>query len=300
MRFMKKIIASVMAACLCGMIGVAPAFAADLKVDPYQYTISVSAGSGELVDGGNATQITVAPGNQVDLSAYSTGLAVVLPDAKYYVKGLRLAGHDHGEDPLANPVFVPEGDAQYVVAYGIAKDQVPYTVNYVDAAGNQIAESQTFYGNPGDKPVVAFRYIDGYLPTAYNLTGTLQKGVNNEFTFTYNAAPGVVYGEVTTVEGAPAAVGGAGAAAGAVPAGAADVAAAAAAGEIIGDDGTPLAAPEELEDIDDEETPLAASPDGFAEHSSFDLTPVLIGAGVVVLLGFVLAVVIVRRKRQTK
>lgn len=299
MRFMKKIIASAMAACLCGAVGVAPAFAADLKIDPYQYTISVSAGSGELASGDVFDTITVAPGNQVDLSAYSTGADVILPDAKYYVKGLRLAGHDHGEEPLANPVFVPEGDAQYVVAYGIAKDQVPYTVNYVDAAGNQIAESQTFYGNPGDKPVVAFRYIDGYLPTAYNLTGTLQKGANNEFTFTYNAAPGVVYGEVTTVEGAPAAAG-AGAAAGAVPAGAADVAAAAAAGEIIGDDGTPLAAPEELEDIDDEETPLAASPDGFAEQSSFDLAPVLIGAGVVVLLGLVVAVVIVRRKRQTK
>lgn len=295
MRLMKKIIASAMAACLCGAMGAAPAFAAGLKIEPYQYTISVSAGSGELISGDEIATYTVEPGEQVNLSAYSTGSAVILPDAKYYVKGLRLAGHDHGEEPLENPVFVPEGDAQYVVSYGIAKDQVPYTVNYVDADGNQIAESQTLYGNPGDKPVVAFRYIDGYLPTAYNLTGTLQKGAVNEFTFTYNAAPGVVYGVVTPAEGAPAAAVGAGA-----PAGAADVAAAAAAGEIIGDDGTPLAAPEELEDIDDEETPLAASPDGFAgQPFSSDLTPVLIGVGVVALLVLVVAIVIVRRKRQT-
>ena len=49
-----------------------------------------------------------------------------------------------------------------------------------------MAESQTFYGNVGDKPVVAYRYIENYVPQALALTKTLSKNAaENVFTFTY-------------------------------------------------------------------------------------------------------------------
>ena len=80
---------------------------------------------------------------------------VQVTDDKYYVKGIRLSGRDN-EEALASPVFDNvTGDADYVVAYGIKKDMVAYTVNYQDASGKALVESQTFYGNVGDKPIVA-------------------------------------------------------------------------------------------------------------------------------------------------
>ena len=73
-----------------------------------------------------------------------------------------------------------------MVAYGIKGEQVAYTVEYKDEDGNQLAESQTFYGNIGDKPVVAYRYIENYVPQALALTKTLSKNAaENVFTFTY-------------------------------------------------------------------------------------------------------------------
>ena len=63
---------------------------------------------------------------------------------------------------------------------------VAYTVNYQDASGNSLAESQTFYGNVGDKPVVAYRYVENYIPDALALTKTLSDNESeNVFTFTY-------------------------------------------------------------------------------------------------------------------
>ena len=78
------------------------------------------------------------------------------------------------------------GDADYVVAYGIKGNMVAYTVNYQDASGKSLAESQTFYGNVGDKPVVAYRYVENYIPDALALTKTLSDNESeNVFTFTY-------------------------------------------------------------------------------------------------------------------
>ena len=77
----------------------------------------------------------------------------------------------------------------YVVAYGIKGDMLAYTVNYQDANGKTLADSQTFYGNAGDKPVVAYKYIENYIPQALALTKTLSDNESeNVFTFTYTPA----------------------------------------------------------------------------------------------------------------
>ncbi len=87
---------------------------------------------------------------------------------------------------LKNSSFEVTGDQEYVVAYGIKGNQVAYTINYQDANGNKLADSQTFYGNVGDKPVVAYTYIDGYTPEYRNLTKTLSaNAAENVFTFQY-------------------------------------------------------------------------------------------------------------------
>ena len=122
---------------------------------------------------------------------------VQVTDDKYYVKGIRLSGRDN-EEALASPVLDNvTGDADYVVAYGIKKDMVAYTVNYQDASGKALAESQTFYGNVGDKPIVAYQYIENYIPDALALTKTLSNNESeNVFTFTYK--PGATDRVVTT------------------------------------------------------------------------------------------------------
>ena len=135
---------------------------------------------------------------------------VQVTDERYYVKGVRLSGRDNADaQNLVSPTFTVDGDADYVVAYGIRGDMVAYTVNYQDADGNELAPSQQFYGNVGDKPVVAYRYIDGYIPQAAALTKTLSSNeAENVFTFVYEEGesgtvvetPGTPGGVTTVVE----------------------------------------------------------------------------------------------------
>lgn len=106
-------------------------------------------------------------------------------NSKYYVKGVRRAGRDN--NTVESPAFTVKGDADYVVAYGIQGDQTAYRVQYVDRNGQQIAADRVYYGNVGDKPVVAFLYIEGYQPQAYNLTKTLSANeAENVFVFVYS------------------------------------------------------------------------------------------------------------------
>lgn len=106
------------------------------------------------------------------------------PD-KYYVKGIRKTGRDNLELEI-NSSFTVTCDDEYVIGYGIAGDMVPYTVRYLDLDGKMLAPSQTYYGNVGDRPVVAYLYIDGYRPQAYNLVKTLvSNAAQNVFTFVY-------------------------------------------------------------------------------------------------------------------
>ena len=132
---------------------------------PYTYKVTLSAGNKGTINGQNKIEQTnIASGSTVTFS---------------------LSGRDNNET-LAAPSFTVDKDADYVVAYGIKGNMVAYTVNYQDASGKSLAESQTFYGNIGDKPVVAYRYIENYIPDALALTKTLSDNESeNVFTFTY-------------------------------------------------------------------------------------------------------------------
>ena len=160
---------------------------------PYTYKVTLSAGNKGTINGQNKIEQTnIASGSTVTFNLND----IQVTDDKYYVKGIRLSGRDNDE-ALASPSFDVTGDADYVVAYGIKKDMVAYTVNYQDASGKALVESQTFYGNVGDKPIVAYQYIENYIPDALALTKTLSNNVSeNVFTFTYK--PGATDRVVTT------------------------------------------------------------------------------------------------------
>lgn len=113
------------------------------------------------------------------------GAVDLADDSKYYVKGVRQSGRDNNS--VASSSFRVTGDADYVVAYGVKGNMVGYTVNYQDENGRALAESRRYYGNVGDKPVVAHIYIENYEPQALALTRTLSSNeAENVFTFVYS------------------------------------------------------------------------------------------------------------------
>lgn len=150
---------------------------------------SSSGSSYEIEGDGDAIRISgLKAGDIVSFDAAYEGAVKLEEGSRYYVKGIRISGRDNSTvDTSAFPV---EGDRDYVVAYGIQGDLTSYVVNYQDENGNTLAPSRTYYGNVGDKPVIAFRYLEGYQPQAYNLTKTLSKNeAENVFTFTYRRRP---------------------------------------------------------------------------------------------------------------
>ena len=244
------------------------------------YTIRVFSGNrgdilpgyngGQVLDGGAVWVLSgLKYGTQVTFDPDAPG-AVKVTNDRYYVQGIRFSGRDN--NALQNTTITVREDADYVVAYGVKGNLVPYVVNYQDANGNALAASKTYYGNVGDKPVVAFLYIDGYVPQAYNLTKTLTgNAAKDVLTFTYTPLvtvqpeEEVVDNGETVIPGGDGGDGGAGGAAGAgADANAAD-------GQNVDDNAntepvtvnlqdeeTPLSnGPQEIVDLDDMDTPLA-------------------------------------------
>lgn len=269
----------IMALLLC--MTVQTAFAAEGGNEKeYTYTVTLSAGNqgtfngtggvhviggSAQISGGDAIRITGLRAGDVVVLDATAGMVDLKNGDKYYIKGVRESGRDN--NTVADSAFTVTKDAEYVVAYGIQGDMVSYTVNYQDGGGNELAPSRTYYGAVGDKPVIAYQYIEGYRPDAHNLTKTLGKNeADNVFTFTYTQsivqqpAAGGEGTEGGTDAGAPGTPG-----TPATPgtttgcAGTAGAGAAAAAGTVE----TPTAentdeeVPQGTVDLDDEDTPKA-------------------------------------------
>ncbi|MBR0417372.1 MAG: MucBP domain-containing protein [Firmicutes bacterium] len=161
-------------------------FAADNVVT---YHVRVYAGNpsiGKLTVGdGKVYEEDVAYGQTFSFDLKNN---VEIVNKEYFAKGIRESGKDNSTYNATS--FKIVRDIDYVVAYGMESTAVTYTVNYVDENGNPLMESATFYGNVGDKPVVAFKYHEGYQPQAYNLTKTLSADPDeNVFTFEYTEIP---------------------------------------------------------------------------------------------------------------
>ena len=148
----------------------------------YTYNIRIFSGQQGTIGGG---EVLVYEGlNYGDRISFNLRDVSLNDNSKYYVKGIRWSGRDN--NTVGTTSFQVTEDRDYVVAYGLLTDAVAYTINYVDAAGNALAPSETYYGNVGDRPVIAYLYIEGYQPQAYNLTGTLsENAAENIFNFVY-------------------------------------------------------------------------------------------------------------------
>lgn len=260
MKMWKKIAGSLLTAGLVFGMTASAAMAADAQTGKgYTYKVTLSAGDKGVLPGDVSVEASYGDNVRFDLSQ------VQVTDDKYYVKGIRPSGRDYAESGTSaggdyfSTIPMVVGDADYVVAYGIKGDQVAYTVNYRDAAGNELAPSDVFYGNIGDKPVVAYKYIEGYVPQALALAKTLSADESeNVFTFEYAPGETPTVTETTTtvatvVPGAAAPAAGAAAPAGGAPgaAGAEDAETA-----VVPDEDVPLEN-QDVVDLDDEETPLA-------------------------------------------
>ena len=254
----------------------------------YTYTVRFFAGRQGSFGGGEIMVINnLHYGDRISFSQNAVSLK---DNSKYYIRGIRESGKDNNTAGQT-PSFSVTGDQDYVVAYGILGDATSYTIHYVDEAGDALAPAETYYGNVGDRPVVAYLYIEGYRPQAYNLTQTLEKDpAENVFTFIYvrgeeepggggtaaepetpaPAAPGpaeeaapeeipaAAPAGVTVIPGGGAAAGDAGADAGA---GGGAAALDAGGGVAAPDEEVPQAeGPEEIVDLDDEDVPLAGLP----------------------------------------
>lgn len=296
----------------------------DVRAFSYTYTVSFSAGGQGSINGG--VQVRKASGNGASVSVSAKGDKIIVTgleygdviscdaqgsvalneNSKYYVKGIRLSGHDN--NTVAQSAFLVSGDQDYVVAYGIPGELAEYTVNYVDTDGNKLAESRTYYGNVGDEPVIAYLYIDGYIPDSYNQTGKLSSNASeNVFNFVYSraassmAAAGNGANDNTAAGGNQAAAGAAnnGAADGAnaantiVPDGQNDPqdgiqAPQAQPNTDIADEQVPQAANDNKHDIADEQVPLATM-----ISESGMVVPLAIGAlGIVAILAIMIFVIV--------
>ena len=172
MKKLKMILTSLLTVCMLFGSSVISVFAADGE---YTYTATFYAGNQGTFSGidglsvvSTGTPVIDAQGDRVVVSGLKLGDKVsfdvqngdvALGDSsKYYVKGVRISGRDNNS--LETSGFYVNGDRDFVVAYGIQGDMVGYTVNYHDEEGNELAPSRTYYGNVGDKPVVAYLYVE--------------------------------------------------------------------------------------------------------------------------------------------
>ena len=269
----------IMALLLC--MTVQTAFAAEGGNEKeYTYTVTLSAGNqgtfngtggvhviggSAQISGGDAIRITGLRAGDVVVLDATAGMVDLKNGDKYYIKGVRESGRDN--NTVADSAFTVTKDAEYVVAYGIQVDMVAYTVNYQDGGGNELAPSRTYYGAVGDKPVIAYQYIEGYRPDAYNLTKTLGKNeADNVFTFTYTQSivqqpaaggEGTEGGTDAGAPGTPGTPATPGTTAGGAGTAGAGAAAAAGTVETPTAENTDEEVPQGTVDLDDEDTPKA-------------------------------------------
>ena len=204
MKKIKKLLATVLTAGLLLSLS-----AVTVLADEYTYKVTIDGGNQGVLaklDGlevkSASAKVSLEDGKIViqnlkanDVISFDAqkGAVSMNDDSKYYIQGIRRSGRDTEE--MAASSFRVTEDSDYVIAYGIKGNLVRYTVRYQDEDGNELAPSQTYYGNIGDKPVVANIYIDGYSPKALALTKTLSANeAENVFTFEY------VEGETQIIE----------------------------------------------------------------------------------------------------
>ena len=311
MRKMRKLIIAALSLALILSFSAFSVFAADGDT-PKQtkdadanitYTITLYSGdSGKFSDGSTVKTMDGLKYGQsvkIDINDYKPVVNKDVAD-KYYPRGFKIAGHDNDEPGKRNYIsytFNVTGDESFTVAYGLKGGMVKYTINYLDANGNSLHPSEEYYGMAGDRPVVSYKYIEGFAPAVYNFTRTLVNDESkNVFDFVYSES------NLTAEEQAQqAATTGTGTAAGAANAanGGANAGANNADGTAIGDNATPAAGAPNVVDLDDGNTPQSAPQSDVPKSElSRQKTMGFIIGGVCVAAAIAAAAVAIARRRQ--
>ena len=141
--------------------------------EEYGYTVRVFSGNKGSVNGEEVASFKVSKGEEIDLTeAVSVGIG----DSSYYHKGFREAGQD---DEFPYRAFPVERDIDLVVSYGMRAQMAKVTLHFREyGTGRTLvaddgSDSVTCECKVGDKPVIAFRHIEGYRPLYRNVTGTV-------------------------------------------------------------------------------------------------------------------------------
>lgn len=139
------------------------------------YRIRVSAGNKGTIPGYENAPYTVS-------LPYGGSLPIpdTVPADGYYVKGIK----ESGKDSFMTGYYVTQ-DQDFIVVYGIKGQEVRYVIRYLEYGTDTVlAEEQTFYADPGDKPVSSYIYIEGYQPYR-RTTKTLVEDASQNVLFAY-------------------------------------------------------------------------------------------------------------------
>ncbi|MBP3897794.1 MAG: hypothetical protein J6D57_08225 [Mogibacterium sp.] len=262
--------------------------------DDYTYKMRVSGGNnGVLVknDGTESAGIeyTVKAG-EGQFPQVSTS-DVKVTNNKYVVVGFKEAGRDTLMQTVP-AVSSTMSDRLYVAVYGVQSNLVKYTVQYLDGDGASLMDDAVYYGPAGSEVMVSFKYIEGYAPTAYNLTKTLAADSNeNVLAFRYYESDLTARQQNNTANNANNANN---ANANAAPP-AANPAAAQAAAIDAATPGTP-----DTVNLDEGDVPLAGpEADAAEEENMQQINPFLIGAAAVIAAAIIaLVIAMIRRRSQ--
>lgn len=303
------IAASMLVACFVAIAAFSTVFATQAQAasPEYKYTVNIYSGAQGTFNGQEVLTINnVVPGSRVafnqgsvTIDSSAQGTAGLNTGSKYYIRGVKVSGRDN-DTTLNTPSFVVTEDMDLVVCYGLLGENVSYTVRYVDTDNNELLPTETFYGNVGDSPVLAYRYIEGYTPQAYNLTGKLVSDpAKNVYTFTYTTTEGTGENPAENPEGAEqgqnpvttVVAPGAGAAE--------EPVATVVDEEAIAGNENPLAAPEDVQDIRDEDNPLAFfGLTGEDAQFLFDNAAIIFLSGVAAAVLIALLILFILRRRR--
>ena len=188
-NLLMRVGAVLIAVCMVAALAL-PAFAADTSSDnePYKYTVRIFPGDKGTINGSTDPIVKEVEANY----SWTRGDFDCLNQAasktdRYYVTGMRESGRDNNTNALyKSGNFTVDRDIDLVVSYGIKGSDVPYTINYLEVGSNKVLrKAETYYGNDGDKPAVAYLYVEGYVPQYEVVTGTIKAGSDNKWTFYY-------------------------------------------------------------------------------------------------------------------
>ena len=161
---------------LLAVIFVIGIFPVSAQAEKRQYVVRVSAGNKGTFPGNEMYTVTLP---------YDSYLTVpeAIADEGYYVKGIK----ESGKDSFMTGYYITQ-DQDFIVVYGVKGREVRYVIRYLEYGTNTVlAEEQTFYADPGDKPVSSYIYIEGYQPYL-RTTKTLVEDESQNVLFAYYTA----------------------------------------------------------------------------------------------------------------